>query len=47
VLLSGLAVSLMLFGVTWMLVRSRVQVERTSKEGAVSEGAIFFFTLKR
>jgi signal transduction histidine kinase len=32
VLVSGVAVSLLLFGVTWMLVRSRVQAERTSKD---------------
>jgi signal transduction histidine kinase len=30
VLLSGIAVSLMLFGITWMLVRSRLLAERTS-----------------
>jgi signal transduction histidine kinase len=39
VLASGLAISLMLFGITWMLVRSRTRTERTSKdlEGANRE----------
>ena len=32
VLASGVAVSLLLFGITWMLVRSRNRVERTSKD---------------
>jgi serine phosphatase RsbU (regulator of sigma subunit)/CHASE1-domain containing sensor protein/anti-sigma regulatory factor (Ser/Thr protein kinase) len=32
VLASGVAVSLLLFGITWMLVRSRTRVERTSKD---------------
>jgi signal transduction histidine kinase len=32
VLASGVAVSLLLFGVTWMLVRSRIQAERASKD---------------
>jgi len=39
VLASGVAISLMLFGVTWMLVRSRTRAERASKdlEGANRE----------
>jgi serine phosphatase RsbU (regulator of sigma subunit)/anti-sigma regulatory factor (Ser/Thr protein kinase) len=39
VLASGVAVSLLLFGISWMLVRSRTRVERTSKdlEGANRE----------
>jgi signal transduction histidine kinase len=32
VLASGVAVSLLLFGTTWMLVRSRIQAERASKD---------------
>jgi serine phosphatase RsbU (regulator of sigma subunit)/CHASE1-domain containing sensor protein/anti-sigma regulatory factor (Ser/Thr protein kinase) len=32
VLASGVAVSLLLFGISWILVRSRTRVERTSKE---------------
>jgi signal transduction histidine kinase len=32
VLASGVALSLLLFGITWMLVRSRVQAERTSRD---------------
>jgi serine phosphatase RsbU (regulator of sigma subunit)/CHASE1-domain containing sensor protein/anti-sigma regulatory factor (Ser/Thr protein kinase) len=32
VLANGVAVSLVLFGITWILVRSRTRVERTSKE---------------
>jgi signal transduction histidine kinase len=32
VLASGIAVSLLLFGITWMLVRSRVRAERTSED---------------
>jgi serine phosphatase RsbU (regulator of sigma subunit)/CHASE1-domain containing sensor protein/anti-sigma regulatory factor (Ser/Thr protein kinase) len=32
VLANGLAVSLVLFGITWILVRSRTKVERTSKD---------------
>jgi signal transduction histidine kinase len=39
VLASGVAVSLLIFGITWMLVRSRTRTERTSKdlEGANRE----------
>jgi signal transduction histidine kinase len=32
VLVSGVVVSLLLFGITWMLVRSRTRAERTSKD---------------
>jgi serine phosphatase RsbU (regulator of sigma subunit)/CHASE1-domain containing sensor protein/anti-sigma regulatory factor (Ser/Thr protein kinase) len=32
VLVNGVAVSLVLFGITWILVRSRTRVERTSKD---------------
>jgi serine phosphatase RsbU (regulator of sigma subunit)/CHASE1-domain containing sensor protein/anti-sigma regulatory factor (Ser/Thr protein kinase) len=36
VLANGVAVSLVLFGITWILVRSRTRVERTSKDLEVS-----------
>jgi serine phosphatase RsbU (regulator of sigma subunit)/CHASE1-domain containing sensor protein/anti-sigma regulatory factor (Ser/Thr protein kinase) len=49
VLASGVAVSLMLFGITWMLVRSRTRAERTSHdlEEANKELGTFYHSVEQ